>query len=92
MDIQHDTAGGRFILTRDGEQAVVDYRVLPDERVIHLVRTWVPPRFRGRGYGARLVKAALEHARSEGYRVTTSCWFVDEFLERRPEYQDLVAG
>ncbi|TVP43864.1 MAG: N-acetyltransferase [Gemmatimonadales bacterium] len=91
MDIHHDTDGLRFVLTREGEQAVLNYRILEEPMVMHLVRTWVPPQFRGRGYGARLVKAGLEHARSEGYRVTTSCWFVDEFLERRPEYQDLVA-
>jgi predicted GNAT family acetyltransferase len=91
MDIQHDISARRFVLTREGEEAILDYRLLEEEKVIHFVRTWVPPRFRGRGYGAWLVKEGMEHARSEGYRVTTSCWFVDEFLERRPEYQDLVA-
>lgn len=92
MEIQHDTSARRFVLTREGEQAVLVYQVLEDQKLMHFVRTWVPPRFRGRGYGAWLVEAGLEHARSKGYRVTTSCWFVDEFLERRPEFRDLVAG
>jgi len=91
MDIEHDRPAQRFVLTREGEHAVLIYQLVGDRKVIHFVRTWVPPRFRGRGYGAWLVKEGLEHARREGYRVTTSCWFVDEFLERRPEYQDLVA-
>jgi uncharacterized protein len=90
MDIRHDTSAQRFVLARDGEQATLDYRLVEEENLIHFIRTWVPPRLRGRGFGARLVKEGLEHARGAGYRVTTSCWFVDEFLERRPEYQDLV--
>ena len=90
MEIEHDEANRRFVLERDGETAVLNYR-FEDEGTLHLLRTWVPPRFRGRGDGARLVKAGLDHAREKGYRVTTSCWFVDEFLDRSPEYQDLRA-
>lgn len=90
MDIQHDETRQRFVLRKEAEEAVLDYRIRDEGRTIHFVRTWVPPRFRGQGYGAWLVNEGLEHARRKGYRVTTSCWFVDEFLERKPEYQDLV--
>lgn len=64
---------------------------MEDDRTLHLIRTFVPPHLRGRGIGARLVKAALDHARAEGLRVTTSCWFVDAFLDRNPEYAELRA-
>jgi hypothetical protein len=92
MDIRHDEEAGRFSLERDGVEAVLDYRLRDEERIIHFLRTWVPPHLRGRGYGAILVKAGLEHAAREGLRVTTSCWFVDAYLERNPEYQGLVAS
>ena len=88
MDIQHDEEGFRFFLTREGQEAVLRYRMEGDS-TIHFTSTWVPPSFRGGGYGAWLVKAGLDHARERGYRVTTSCWFVDEFLDRTPEYADL---
>lgn len=89
MAILHDPRRRRFVLERDGLQGVLDYR--PREgRILHVTRTWLPPGLRGRGHGARLVRAALEHARAEGWRVTTSCWFVEEYLERTPRYQDLV--
>lgn len=90
MDIRHDQAHRRFVLDCDGESAILSYQIL-DGGVLHFLRTWVPPRFRGRGYGAYLVQAGLDWARERGDRVTTSCWFVDEFLDRMPEYQDLRA-
>jgi uncharacterized protein len=92
MDIEHDRSARRFTLALEGDQAILEYRLGEAEKLIHFVSTWVPPRFRGQGYGARLVREGLEHARSAGYRVTASCWFVAEFLERNPEYQDLTGG
>lgn len=91
MNVQHEPRRHRFVVEREGEEAVLDYELRADGRVLHLIRTWVPPRFRGRGLGVHLVKAGLEHARSQGLQVTTSCWFVDEYLERSPEDQDLRA-
>lgn len=90
MEIVHDEQHHRFVLEHKGTLSMLQYRE-PAGEVVHLVRTWVAPQFRGSGFGAHLVKAALDWARAEGYKVTTSCWFVDEFFERRPEYQDLRA-
>ena len=90
--VEHEPQRQRFVLHREGEEAVLDYRIHDEGRVLHLVRTWVPPRFRGGGLGAMLVKAGLEHARREGYRVTTSCWFVEEYVDAFPEYRELMAS
>jgi uncharacterized protein len=102
MDIQHDPEANRFHVPaheagdREGgpvEMAdrgvVLSYRqVAPD--VVDLRSTLVPPHLRRNGFGTRLVRHALEWARDNGMRVIPSCPFVASFIERHPEYQELV--
>jgi predicted acylesterase/phospholipase RssA len=38
-----------------------------------------------------IVALALAHAKIDGLRVVARCSFVASFIERKPEYQDLVA-
>jgi predicted GNAT family acetyltransferase len=80
----------RFEVTVDGELAgVLDYRVR--DGVADLFHTEVFGRFGGRGLGGTLVRAALEHARAEGWSVTPTCWFVRDYIAANQEYEDLVA-
>ncbi len=57
-----------------------------------LLHTGVPPAWEGRGIGSRLVKAALEYARKQGYRIVPVCSFVAAYLRRHPEYNDLLGN
>ncbi len=59
---------------------------------IVLVHTQVDPRFEGHGVGGALVRAAMEDARREGTTVRPVCPFAVRWLERHPEYQDLVSA
>jgi predicted GNAT family acetyltransferase len=43
------------------------------------------------GLGSRLVRAALDDVRSQGGRVVPLCPFVRGWIERHPDYADLVA-
>ncbi len=43
------------------------------------------------GLGSRLVRAALDDVRAKGERVRPLCPFVRGWIERHPEYADLVA-
>ncbi|MDZ7779448.1 MAG: GNAT family N-acetyltransferase [Gemmatimonadota bacterium] len=90
MNVTHDERNARFVLEHEGTRSMVQYR-MRDDNIMHLIRTWVAPEFRGGGFGVLLVREALDYARAHDLEVTTSCWFVDEFLERTPEYQDLRA-
>ena len=36
------------------------------------------------------MKTGLDYARAQNYRVVPYCWFVSSFIERYPQYQDLV--
>jgi predicted GNAT family acetyltransferase len=44
------------------------------------------------GLGSTLVRAALDDVRSKGGTVVPHCSFVRGWIERHPEYQDLVAA
>lgn len=90
MDVIHDERHTRFVLEHEGTLSMLQYR-MANEGTIHFLRTWVAPEYRKSGFGAALVKAGLDHARAAALEVTSSCWFVDEFIEHNPEYQDLLA-
>src|SRR5688572_16481971 len=40
--------------------------------------------------GCRLVKGALEEVRKLGLEVVPQCWFVREYIDRNPEFADLL--
>jgi predicted GNAT family acetyltransferase len=44
------------------------------------------------GLGSTLVRGALDDVRSKGGTVVPMCSFVRGWIERHPEYQDLVAA
>ena len=54
------------------------------------VHTEIDDRFEGQGLGGRLVSFALDDARSRGLAVLPFCPFVKGYVERHPEYLDLV--
>lgn len=67
----------------------VTYRLIAGRIVF--VHTEVPPAYAGRGVGARLAAGALDDARLRGLRVRALCPFVAAFIERHPQYRDLLA-
>ncbi len=57
---------------------------------IVFTHTGVPPALEGRGIGSALAKTGLEYARANNLEVVPLCSFVRGYIERKPEYQDLV--
>jgi predicted GNAT family acetyltransferase len=60
------------------------------EKAVTFIHTVVDDAFEGHGVGSTLVKAALDAVREEGVRVVPRCPFVASYIERHPEYADLV--
>lgn len=80
----------RYELLIGGEVAgVLHYRRHGDR--IELMHTEIEQSFSGRGLASRLASAALQDARSRATPVDPSCPFVIGYLERHPEYADLLA-
>jgi uncharacterized protein len=89
IQIEHLPERGRFQARVDGLLCVADYRRHGDR--IEMTHTEVPPALTGRGIAARLVRAALDHARASGLKVVPLCSYVRAYMRRHPETQDLLA-
>lgn len=89
--LQHvDTPdGGRYEWPIDGDTALLEYARRGD--VAHLDHTYVPPRHEGKGYGARLVGAALADLEARGLQIVPGCSFVAAYIRRHPEWERIVA-
>ena len=78
----------RFELDVGDQVAFATYRVTPSAVII--THTETPRALRGRGIASELVKGALERIRGDGRKVIAGCGFVADYIERHPEYADLV--
>jgi len=90
IEIHHNRARGRFEVTQESQTAYLEYRRQVGQ--IILAHTQVPKELEGRGLGGALAKAGLEHARAEGLKVVPECEFVQAYLKRHPEYEDLLVS
>ena len=91
MTVRDNPELQRYEAIVDGELAgSVFYRELDDALI--LVHTEVEEAFEGQGIGSRLVAATLDDIRARGLRMRPFCPFVQAYLERHPEYDDLLAA
>jgi uncharacterized protein len=80
----------RYELLLDGRRiGLLTYR--QRENRIAFTHTEVSPACEGRGFGGRLAAAALDDARRQRLVVVPICPFITAYIDRHPEYQDLVA-
>lgn len=89
-EIVHNSHNQRFETQSHSERAYVAYQLGAGS--ITLTSTYVAPELRGGALAARLVTAALEHARAEGLQVKSRCSYVNRFLQNHTEYSDLQAS
>jgi predicted GNAT family acetyltransferase len=90
MDVIDNQKDSRYEAQVPGGLAIVDYR-LKEGRIV-LVHTEVPEAAEGHGIGDALVRFVLDDARARGLRVVPLCPFVAQWIERHPDYKDLVTA
>ena len=88
-EVTNNEAERRYELEVDGALAIAEYRLRPGQ--ISFTHTEVPDALEGQGVGSRLVKAALDDARAKGLTVVPACPLVKHYIEKHPEYGDLLA-
>lgn len=87
--ITHDTAAARYLITVDGRDAgYANYIQGDGVRDFH--HTVIDPEFRGQGLSKPLIQAALDDTRAAGDKVRPLCSAVAGFIEKHPEYRDLI--
>lgn len=79
----------RYEMTLEGGTAFIDYTVAGNVRT--LTHAEVPVALRGGGVAGRLTSGALDLARTQGVKVIPRCPYVVTFIDRHPQYQDLLA-
>jgi uncharacterized protein len=87
-DFRDNEEHHRFELDVEGKTAFVSYRKTPG--AITLVHTVVPPEFGGKGVGSKLARATLDAVRAQGRKLTVECEFIQGFMKKHPEYNDLL--
>ena len=91
IEIVDNEADQRYEAWLDGELGgIIAY--LPEDGWLVLDHTEVLPAFEGRGVASGLARAALDDARARGLYVNPQCPFVMGYIQRHPEYKDLVVG
>jgi len=89
--VENDEAGEIYRLFF-GEQEVGTLRYGWEDGMLVLYHTQVDRTLGRRGLGSALVEHVLDDARRRGVKIEPFCLFVRSYLERHPEYADLVAG
>jgi uncharacterized protein len=87
-DVVNNPAEQRYELTVNGHLAATYYKI--SDGVITFIHTEVPPELGGRGIGSQLIKGALDQVRAEGLKVIAQCPFVKAYIEKHPDYADLL--
>jgi predicted GNAT family acetyltransferase len=87
-DVVNNKAQQRCELAVEGHLAATCYSVA--DGVITFVHTEVPPELGGKGIGSKLIRGALDQVRAESLKVIAQCPFVKAFIEKHPDYQDLL--
>jgi uncharacterized protein len=89
VQVQANPAESRYEILVDGRLAGFTEYVLHGDDA-DFVHTQIDDEFSGEGLATRLIRAALDDARTRGWRVMPYCPFVRKFVAKHAEYADLV--
>lgn len=92
VTVRNNPEQHRYEALVDGEVVGSAFYSLTDE-VITFIHTEIDPAFEGQGVGSVLARQALDDVRADGTRrVRPNCPFIRGWIERHPDYADLVAA
>lgn len=88
--VRDDETGYHYVAERDGN--VLGFAAYARAGgVTTFTHTVVYPENEGQGVGSTLVRSALDAERAAGRSIVPVCPFVVAYVERHPEYADLVS-
>lgn len=92
MQIQHQTdhKGGTFFVEADGKQLAAMTYIWAGEKRMVIDHTEVDASLKGQGVGAKLVAAAVDDARANGFRILPLCPFAKAIMTKEKSYEDVL--
>ena len=92
VETRNNKSENRYEALVEGEVAGFAAYQLTDLLVV-FTHTEVDDAYEGQGVGSALARGALDDVRAEGARkVLPLCPFIKSWIEKHPDYQDLVYG
>jgi predicted GNAT family acetyltransferase len=91
IKVVHIPERSRYAILVDGEVAGFTLAKEGADGVLLFSHTEVDDTYEGQGLASKLVTGALDDVRAHGRRIEVTCEYVLGFLEKHPEYQDLLA-
>ena len=90
ITLERNGRQGRYLMPLpDGDPARLTFvETGPDNIAIDY--SFVPPPHRGRGVALKLIKRAVEDARTKGFKITPLCGYVAAEFRRHPEWADVL--
>ncbi|MCS6710813.1 N-acetyltransferase [Brachybacterium sp. EF45031] len=88
--VNHNPQEHRFEAHVAGELAGFTETTPQGEDLIVMAHTVVDPEYGGRGIASTLVRTALDAIREAGKTVDPQCSYVRNWIDKHPDYQDLV--
>jgi predicted GNAT family acetyltransferase len=88
-DVRHNPDQYRYELDTGAGAALAFYRL--SDGVMTFTHTEVPIALRGHGLGSKMMQGVLDDVRARGMKVVPRCPFVADYIERHPQYADLLA-
>ncbi|MEP6945032.1 MAG: GNAT family N-acetyltransferase [Acidobacteriota bacterium] len=94
MEIKHESnkRKGSFVVDIDGEKLGELQYFVSSPGQITINHTEVDEKLRGQHVGDKLVAATVEYARANGLKIVPACPFAKKVIDRKPEFQDILAG
>ena len=80
-----------YQITLDGEPVGNAFFVEHGHTIV-FTHTEIDPAHEGKGLGGTLARAALDDVRARGEHVIARCPFIAAWIERHPDYQDLLTA
>src|SRR6478609_4118381 len=89
LELRINTTLNQFELEVGQSMAFIEYKLSADR--LFLIHTEVPHELEGKGVGSAIVQKALQYAKDNGYKIVPLCPFIQTYLQRHKEWNDLVA-
>lgn len=88
--VRHEPENDRYVVEVDGQEAGFSEYHLRGGNHYFFYHTELGEQYAGQGIGSKLARFALDDVRNNGGLVVPLCPFIAGWMEKHPEYDDLV--